>query len=86
VLAFTATAGRAMQERILASLGIEDAVVFVRDVDRPNIALVRWKRAGEQRSKEIATLLRLPQLRGQKAMVFAPSVKVGEELQKAADA
>lgn len=83
VLAFTATAGREMQQRILASLGIEDAEVFVRDVDRPNIALLRQKCAPEKRPEEIANLLRLPQLRNQKAMVFVPSTKVGEELQSA---
>ena len=81
VLAFTATAGREMQQRILASLGIEDAEVFVRDVDRPNIALLRWRCAAEKRAEEIASLLRLPQHRGQKVMVFVPSTKVGEELQ-----
>ncbi|MHA6643675.1 RecQ family ATP-dependent DNA helicase [Mesorhizobium sp. A623] len=81
VLAFTATAGREMQQRILKSLGIEDAEVFVRDVDRPNIALLRWRCATEKRAEEIASLLRLPQLQGQKAMVFVPSTKVGEELQ-----
>lgn len=83
VLAFTATAGREMQQRILASLGIEDAEVFVRDVDRPNIALLRWRCSVEKRAQEIASLLRLPQLQGQKAMVFVPSTKVGEELQAA---
>jgi ATP-dependent DNA helicase RecQ len=82
VLAFTATAGRDMQRRILSSLGVEDATVFVRDVDRPNIALLRWACRQEQRSQEIATLLRLPELRGQRAMVFVPSVRVGEELKQ----
>ena len=43
VLAFTATAGEEMQKRILASLGVNDARVFVRGVDRPNISLLRWK-------------------------------------------
>src|SRR4029077_17409822 len=42
ILAFTATAGQEMQERILESLGIPDAQIFVRGVDRPNIALLRW--------------------------------------------
>ena len=41
VLAFTATAGAEMQGRILQSLGVPDARVFLADVDRPNIALVR---------------------------------------------
>ncbi|MER8748085.1 RecQ family ATP-dependent DNA helicase [Mesorhizobium sp. M1050] len=83
VLAFTATAGLEMQQRILKSLGIEDAEVFVRDVDRPNIALLRWRCAADQRAGEIASLLRIPQLQGHKAMVFVPSMKVGEELQAA---
>ena len=83
VLAFTATAGKDMQERILASLGIPDATVFVRDVDRPNIALVRRKCSIGQRSREIAELLKLPQLRGRKAMIFVPSTKVGENLKVA---
>lgn len=83
VLAFTATAGREMQQRILKSLGIEDAEIFVRDVDRPNIALLRWRCAADQRAGEIASLLRLPQLQRQKGMVFVPSTKVGEELQAA---
>jgi ATP-dependent DNA helicase RecQ len=83
VLAFTATAGRDMQERILASLGIPDARIFVRDVDRPNIALLRWECRAEERAREIADLLGLLQLNGQKAIVFVPSVRVGEELQQA---
>lgn len=82
VLAFTATAGKEMQERILASLGIPDARVFVRDVDRPNIAMLRWECRAEDRAREIANLLTLPQLDRQKAMIFVPSVHVGEELQQ----
>ncbi|EJC80198.1 ATP-dependent DNA helicase, RecQ family [Rhizobium leguminosarum bv. trifolii WSM2297] len=81
VLAFTATAGQAMQQRILASLGIEDAEVFVRGVDRPNIALVRWMAARSARHHEIAALLRLPVFAGRKAMIFVPTAKVGHELQ-----
>ena len=50
VLAFTATAGREMQERILRSLGLADVAVFVRGVDRPNIALLRWKVPRRDRS------------------------------------
>ncbi|TPK57247.1 ATP-dependent DNA helicase RecQ, partial [Mesorhizobium sp. B2-4-19] len=83
VLAFTATAGREMQQRILKSLGIEDAEVFVRDVDRPNIALLRWRCAADQRAGEIASLLAVPQLQEEKAMVFVPSTKVGDDLQAA---
>lgn len=83
VLAFTATAGKEMQDRILASLGIPDARVFVRDVDRPNIAMMRRQCRADQRSQEIASMLSLPQLKGQKAMVFVPTVKVGDELKAA---
>lgn len=82
VLAFTATAGKDMQARILASLGIPDAKVFVRDVDRPNIATLRWKCGAEQRPREIVSLLDLPGLSGRKAMIFVPSVRVGEDLQR----
>jgi len=81
VLAFTATAGKVMQERILHSLGIPDAKVFVRDVDRPNIATLRWECAQEDRADHIASLMTLPELAGEKAMIFAPSVRIGEQLQ-----
>lgn len=81
ILAFTATAGQAMQKRILASLGIEDATVFVRGVDRPNIALVRWRAPPTSRHHEIAKLLRLPVFAGRKAMIFVPTARIGRELQ-----
>lgn len=83
VLAFTATAGREMQQRILSSLGVNDAVIFVRGVDRPNIALVRVKAHESERVNEIAKLLRLRDLQGQKAMIFVPSIAVGERLKNA---
>jgi ATP-dependent DNA helicase RecQ len=84
MLAFTATAGRAMQQRILESLGIPDADVFVSDVDRPNIAMVRWNVVGSYaRAKCIAELLSLPLPAGGKAMVFVPSTRVGDQLQQA---
>jgi ATP-dependent DNA helicase RecQ len=86
VLAFTATAGKEMQERILASLGIKDAKVFVRDVDRPNIATLRWLCRADRRAQEIATLLSLRELLGQKVMVFVPSAKVGDDLRAALSA
>ena len=81
VLAFTATAGKEMQQRILESLGIPDATVFVRDVDRPNIALMRWECTAETRPKVIASMLRLKRMQDRKVMVFVPSAKVGEALQ-----
>ena len=58
VLAFTATAGQEMQARILESLGIPDAEVFVRGVDRPNIALLRWSVPVDERPGVIAQLCR----------------------------
>lgn len=81
VLAFTATAGQAMQQRILSSLGIEDAEVFVRGVDRPNIALIRWSALPTARHHEIASLLRLPFFAARKAMIFVPTARIGQELQ-----
>jgi ATP-dependent DNA helicase RecQ len=82
VLAFTATAGVEMQQRILASLGVSDARVFVRDVDRPNISLLRWKATPSERPRIISELCRLPLPTGGKVMIFVPTRKIGEALQK----
>src|SRR5499427_7559672 len=60
VLAFTATAGQEMQKRILASLGVDDARVFVRGVDRANISLLRWEILPNERLETIARLCRIP--------------------------
>lgn len=60
ILAFTATAGKDMQERIIQSLGIDDAQVFVRGVDRPNISLLRWKALPHLRSAIVAQHCRIP--------------------------
>jgi superfamily II DNA helicase RecQ len=70
-----------MQRRILASLGIDDAQVFVRDVDRPNISLLRWQVSPNDRPQIIAKLcqLRLPPMG--KVMIFVPTRKIGEALQ-----
>lgn len=81
VLAFTATAGKEMQGRILSSLGIPDAQIFVRDIDRPNIALLRWRCPEDVRPAEIASILALRALRNDKVMIFVPTRKVGEALQ-----
>lgn len=83
VLAFTATAGRDMQQRILASLGVQDATVFVRGVDRPNITLFRLQVLPERRALEIATILGLDEVRLRRAMIFVPSARVGDDLRKA---
>src|SRR5262249_56152228 len=75
VLAFTATAGPEMQKRILASLGVDDARVFVRDVDRPNISLLRWKVLPNERLETTARLCRIPIPAGGKVMIFVPTQK-----------
>jgi ATP-dependent DNA helicase RecQ len=82
VLAFTATAGEDMQKRILASLGVDNAQVFVRGVDRPNISLLRWKVLPNGRSQVIAKLCQSPLPSGGKVMIFVPTRKVGETLQR----
>jgi RecQ family ATP-dependent DNA helicase len=78
VLAYTATAGRGTQERVLASLEVEDAAVFVRDVDRPNIAFMGVPLGSDDRLGLTAQLLCMP-FDG-KAMVFVPTVNQGEAL------
>jgi ATP-dependent DNA helicase RecQ len=82
VLAFTATAGQEMQQRILASLGVSEARVFVRDVDRANISLLRWKVRPTQRLQIIAQLSRIGLPNGGKVMIFVPTRKIGEALQR----
>ncbi len=88
VLAFTATAGPNAQERILTSLGAPDASKFVSDVDRPNISLVRlnaksWARTKKELNPERARMIAamLGSLRDGKAMIFVPTINVGERLQ-----
>ena len=82
ILAFTATAGQEMQVRILESLGIPDAQVFVRGVDRPNIALLRWSVPVDERPGVIAQLCRVRMPGRGKVMIFVPTRKIGEALQK----
>lgn len=79
VLAFTASAGVDAQKRILASLGIPDAVVIVRGVDRPNIGFMRIPAERAARPAIIAALLDANETG--KAMIFVPSIRIGEELQ-----
>jgi superfamily II DNA helicase RecQ len=88
VLAFTATAGRRARKEILASLGTPEPIPFVSDVDRPNIALVRVtaksrgrgrQELNPERARAIAAML--GSLPSGKAMIFVPTVKVGERLQ-----
>jgi len=80
VLAFTATAGPSAQDRILASLGAPEAHKFVSDVDRPNISLLRIEEKSDtKRAGTIATML--GSLASGKAMLFVPTVKIGQRLQ-----
>jgi RecQ family ATP-dependent DNA helicase len=81
VLAFTATAGQEMQKRILGSLGVSDARVFVRGVDRPNISLLRWEIASNKRLDAIGQLCGISIPNKGKVMVFVPTRKIGETLQ-----
>jgi ATP-dependent DNA helicase RecQ len=81
ILAFTATAGIESQTRILQSLGIPDARVVVTGVNRPNIALARLHELDDtQRFALILELLR--RMPPGRAMLFVPTVKVGEKLQQ----
>jgi ATP-dependent DNA helicase RecQ len=82
ILAFTATAGQEMQKRILASLGVPDAQVFVRGVDRPNIALLRLNASINERPGAIEQLCRVQMPVEGKVMIFVPTRKIGTALQK----
>jgi RecQ family ATP-dependent DNA helicase len=79
VLAFTATATIRTQRRIVASLGIDDAQIFVRNVDRPNIAFVRLSVPGEaEKIPHLIALLRVA--RKGRAMIFVPTIKIGQSV------
>jgi RecQ family ATP-dependent DNA helicase len=80
VLAFTATAGRLSQQRILESLGIPGARVVVTGVNRPNIKLVRLDSVQDDvRYSLIMNLVRV--MPPGRAMLFVPTVKTGKQLQ-----
>ena len=80
VLCFTATAGSRTESEVLRSLAIPDAHVFRRNVDRPNIALLRaFVPSAPQRYRIMARLIR--HCSG-KALIFVPTVKIGEKLQQ----
>ena len=82
LLAFTATAGIEAQRRILTSLGIPAARVFVIGVDRPNIALIRHEtRSDVERYPIIANLIRYARAMNGKALVFVPTKRIGEQVQ-----
>lgn len=80
VLAYTATAGRDMQARILASLGIPQAEIYRHGTNRPNIALARQAVEQNRRAAVIGGLLRLAERLEIKAMIFVPTRRVGTTL------
>lgn len=78
VLAFTATAGIKAQKRILDSLGAQDAEIFVSDVDRKNIGLIRIDTSyAEERFRIIRKLI--SNTKG-KCLIFAPTLRIGEHI------
>jgi len=80
VLCFTATAGPQTQSELVKLLEIPDAAIFYRDVDRPNIALLRaFIPSAERRHKTMARLIR--QCSG-KTLVFVPTRTIGKEVQQ----
>lgn len=72
-----------MQRRVCESLGIPDATVIVESPDRPNISLVRlgYTRDDPKRKEVVARLL--SELAGGRAIIFVPTVKIGEQVQAA---
>src|SRR6266567_7181995 len=80
LLAFTATAGRKSQRRILESLGIPEARVVVTGVNRPNIKFMRLDDVkDEARYPLIINLLKVTP--SGRVMLFVPTVKTGRQLQ-----
>lgn len=80
VLAFTATAGIETRKQILNSLHMHDAEVFVEGVDRPNIALLRFKSHDDAKRAHLISKL-FYEMRGRtkgRALVFVPTIKKGE--------
>ena len=67
----------------MESLGIEDAQVFVRGVDRPNISLLRWRALRDYRAEYHHGAMWHPSAGAQgKLMIFVPTRKIGEALQR----
>ncbi|MFM9108339.1 MAG: RecQ family ATP-dependent DNA helicase [Chloroflexota bacterium] len=81
VLAFTATAGTRMQDRIVRSLGVPDARRLVSDIDRPNIAIVRAAISRpDERLAAAERLMARARAEGGKSLIFVASRRMGEEL------
>jgi len=80
LLAFTATAGRESQRRILESLGIPEARVVVTGVNRPNIKLMRLDGVNDEARYRLIMALLTDRPSG-RAMLFVPTVRTGTQLQ-----
>lgn len=78
ILAFTATAGIKAQKRIISAIGAPNARVIVSDIDRPNIALVRYETDSDIERFEITKNV-VDSVEG-KVMIFVPTKRVGEEV------
>ena len=82
VLAFTATADFDAQQEICTSLGIPDATIIVENPDRPNIALLRVPMGIEDQRRYAVVEKLLRRYSEDKTIIFVPTKKVGEEVQK----
>ena len=80
VLAFTATAGPKIRQRIIQSLGIPNARVVVSGVDRPNIALLRLAIASDQQRFQVINWI-ATNIGAGRTMIFVPTVKMGNLVQ-----
>jgi ATP-dependent DNA helicase RecQ len=79
VLAFTATATQSTQRRILEALEIPDATIFMRDINRKEIALARCYIEKETQKIDIIEQAINRRLEG-KILIFVPSLKIGNYL------
>lgn len=84
VLAFTATAGIETQKRIIEQLGFteESMKVFLNDIDRPNILLIKKSIINDLGRLACISQLKQKVPKG-KTMIFVPTVKVGVKVAEA---
>ena len=73
------TAGHQARQRILQSLNAEDAELFIEGVDRPNIALLRFRTDEDTKRVDLIKNLfnQMHKKTGGKALIFVPTVKQG---------
>ena len=83
VLAFTATASPATQNRILESLGVPSARRLLADIDRPNIALIRLPKPADDMEGRAKIVLALLKRVGEgHNLIFVPTVDDGTKLRR----